>query len=92
MLAARSAWASINGLVNRPRRFRHRITIGGAVSVDAFGPGRLRHGPARDSLLAFRGINGLGESFRGGAKVVKNVTRLPICPSWSAALSAPWQC
>jgi glycolate oxidase FAD binding subunit len=49
-------------------------TIGGAVSADAFGPGRLRHGLARDSLLAFRGVNGLGEPIRGGAKVVKNVT------------------
>jgi len=49
-------------------------TIGGALSVDAYGPGRLLRGPARDSLLAFRGINGLGENFRGGAKVVKNVT------------------
>jgi glycolate oxidase FAD binding subunit len=49
-------------------------TIGGAISVDAFGPGRLLRGPARDSLLAFRGVNGLGEAIRGGAKVVKNVT------------------
>jgi glycolate oxidase FAD binding subunit len=49
-------------------------TIGGAVSVDAFGPGRLLRGPARDSLLAYRGVNGLGETIRGGAKVVKNVT------------------
>ena len=36
--------------------------------------GRLRHGPARDSLLGFRAVNGFGEAFRGGAKVVKNVT------------------
>jgi len=49
-------------------------TLGGAMSADASGSGRLRHGGARDSLLAFRGVNGLGESFRGGAKVVKNVT------------------
>ena len=49
-------------------------TLGGAVSCDASGSGRLRHGPARDSLLAFRGVNGLGEVFHGGAKVVKNVT------------------
>jgi glycolate oxidase FAD binding subunit len=49
-------------------------TLGGAVSCDASGPGRLRHGPARDSLLGFRAVNGLGEAFRGGAKVVKNVT------------------
>jgi len=49
-------------------------TLGGAVSADAFGPGRLRHGAARDSLLGFRGVNGMGESFRAGSKVVKNVT------------------
>ncbi|HVV28657.1 MAG TPA: FAD-binding protein [Rhizomicrobium sp.] len=49
-------------------------TLGGAVSCDASGSGRLRHGGARDSLLGFRGVNGLGEAFRAGGKVVKNVT------------------
>jgi len=49
-------------------------TLAGAASCDASGSGRLRHGGARDSLLGFHGVNGLGESFRGGAKVVKNVT------------------
>jgi glycolate oxidase FAD binding subunit len=49
-------------------------TLAGAASADASGSGKLRHGGARDSLLAFRAVNGLGESFRGGAKVVKNVT------------------
>ena len=51
-----------------------KATLGGAASTDASGPGRLRHGPARDSLLGFRAVNGFGEAFRGGAKVVKNVT------------------
>jgi glycolate oxidase FAD binding subunit len=49
-------------------------SLAGAASCDASGSGRLRHGGARDSLLGFHGVNGLGESFRGGAKVVKNVT------------------
>jgi len=49
-------------------------TLGGAASADASGSGRLRHGAARDSLLGFRAVNGFGEVFRGGAKVVKNVT------------------
>ena len=49
-------------------------TLAGAASADASGSGRLRHGGARDSLLAFQAVNGLGENFRGGAKVVKNVT------------------
>jgi glycolate oxidase FAD binding subunit len=49
-------------------------SLAGATSCDASGSGKLRHGGARDSLLGFRAVNGLGESFRGGAKVVKNVT------------------
>lgn len=49
-------------------------TLAGAASSDASGSGKLRHGGARDSLLGFRAVNGLGECFRGGAKVVKNVT------------------
>ncbi|HWY62113.1 MAG TPA: FAD-binding protein [Rhizomicrobium sp.] len=56
------------------RRASDASTLGGAVSADASGPGRLRHGPPRDSLLGFRAVNGFGEAFRGGAKVVKNVT------------------
>ncbi len=60
-------WSGVHGVSGT-------ATIGGAVSVDAFGPGRLLRGSARDSLLAWRGVNGLGESLRGGAKVVKNVT------------------
>src|SRR5471032_1121902 len=49
-------------------------TLAGALSCDASGSGRLRHGGARDSLLGFAAVNGLGEAFRGGGKVVKNVT------------------
>jgi glycolate oxidase FAD binding subunit len=60
-------WSQVHGVSGT-------ATIGGAVSIDAFGPGRLLRGPARDSLLAYRGVNGLGETIRGGAKVVKNVT------------------
>jgi glycolate oxidase FAD binding subunit len=60
-------WSQVHGITGT-------ATIGGALSVDAFGPGRLLRGPARDSLLAWRGVNGLGETIRGGAKVVKNVT------------------
>lgn len=49
-------------------------TLAGAASCDASGSGKLRHGGARDSLLGFQAVNGLGETFRGGSKVVKNVT------------------
>jgi len=49
-------------------------TLAGAASSDASGSGKLRHGGPRDSLLGFQAVNGLGESFRGGSTVVKNVT------------------
>lgn len=53
-------------------------TIGGAISCDISGPARVRHGAARDQLLGFRGVNGLGEVFKAGGKVVKNVTGFDI--------------
>ncbi len=62
-----SRWLGFSG---RLRAINHS----GAVSSDAGGSGRLRHGAARDSLLGFRAVNGLGEAFSAGGKVVKNVT------------------
>ena len=53
-------------------------TIGGAISADASGPARVRYGAARDHLLGIRGVNGFGEAFRAGGKVVKNVTGFDI--------------
>jgi glycolate oxidase FAD binding subunit len=53
-------------------------TIGGAISADASGPARVRHGAIRDQLLGFRAVNGLGEAFKAGGKVVKNVTGFDI--------------
>ncbi len=49
-------------------------TIGGALSVNAGGPRRLTAGAARDHLLGFEAVNGRGERFKAGGKVVKNVT------------------
>jgi glycolate oxidase FAD binding subunit len=49
-------------------------TIGGAICCDANGPARVRCGAVRDHLLGFAGVNGLGEAFKAGGKVVKNVT------------------
>ena len=49
-------------------------TIAGAVSADASGSARLRYGAARDHLLGFRAVNGLGEIYKAGSHVVKNVT------------------
>jgi glycolate oxidase FAD binding subunit len=53
-------------------------TIGGAVSTDASGPARVRYGSVRDQLLGIRAVNGLGDAFKAGGKVVKNVTGFDI--------------
>ena len=67
---------------------RQAATIGGAVSADASGSGRLRHGGARDSLLGFRAVNGFGAAYGGGGKVVKNVTGFDMpklmCGAWGS--------
>jgi glycolate oxidase FAD binding subunit len=49
-------------------------TIGGAIAADANGPARVRYGSVRDHLLGFRAVNGLGEAYKAGGRVVKNVT------------------
>ena len=49
-------------------------TVGGAISSDACGSAAMRFGRARDHLLGFRAVNGFGEAYKAGGKVVKNVT------------------
>jgi len=49
-------------------------TIAGVLSADANGAASIRYGRARDSMLGMRAVNGLGESYKAGGKVVKNVT------------------
>ena len=51
-----------------------RGTIGGVVAAGLAGPRRFAAGAARDHLLGFTAINGKGERFKAGGRVVKNVT------------------
>ena len=49
-------------------------TIGGAISADVCGSAAVRYGRVRDHLLGYRAVNGFGEAYKAGGKVVKNVT------------------
>ncbi|MFL5237806.1 MAG: FAD-binding protein [Rhizomicrobium sp.] len=49
-------------------------TIGGVLSANCDGSAAVRYGRCRDHLLGFRAVNGFGEAYKGGGKVVKNVT------------------
>jgi glycolate oxidase FAD binding subunit len=49
-------------------------TIGGVLAADASGSAAIRYGRCRDHLLGYRAVNGFGEAYKAGGKVVKNVT------------------
>ncbi|MGA1855823.1 glycolate oxidase subunit GlcE [Azospirillum sp. 11R-A] len=49
-------------------------TLGGLVASGLAGPRRISAGSARDHTLGIAGVSGRGEAYKGGGKVVKNVT------------------
>ncbi len=54
-------------------------TLGGVIATNAAGPRRVRAGAPRDHFLGFSAINGWGEAWKAGGKVVKNVTGYDMC-------------
>jgi glycolate oxidase FAD binding subunit len=56
-----------------------RGTVGGALATADSVVTRLRHGPARDTVLQIRYISARGEVIRAGGPTVKNVSGFDLC-------------
>jgi glycolate oxidase FAD binding subunit len=56
-----------------------RATVGGCVATGAAGPRRYRWGTIRDYVLGLTAVDGCGELFHAGGRVVKNAAGYGIC-------------
>lgn len=61
-------------------------TLGGVIMANSSGSRRVTAGSARDHFIGLRAINGRGEAFVGGGRVVKNVTGFDL----PKALAGSW--
>jgi glycolate oxidase FAD binding subunit len=56
-----------------------QATLGGVVATNANGPLRFGHGTTRDHVIGITAVDGHGDRFEGGGRVVKNVAGYDFC-------------
>jgi glycolate oxidase FAD binding subunit len=63
-----------------------RATLGGAIATAASGPRRYGFGTLRDYVIGISAVDGRGEVFKGGGRVVKNVAGYDFCKLLTGSL------
>jgi glycolate oxidase FAD binding subunit len=56
-----------------------RATIGGVIATNWNGPRRFGEGSLRDYVIGISAVDGRGQPFKGGGRVVKNVAGYDFC-------------
>ncbi|MDA0833910.1 MAG: FAD-binding oxidoreductase [Planctomycetota bacterium] len=57
----------------------HRATLGGVLATNSNGPRRYGYGTLRDYVIGVSAIDGRGNLFHAGGRVVKNVAGYDLC-------------
>jgi glycolate oxidase FAD binding subunit len=64
----------------------HRATVGGLVATNFAGPRRYGCGTLRDYVIGISAVDGRGQPFSGGGRVVKNVAGYDFCKLLTGSL------
>ncbi len=65
-----------------------RATIGGVVATNWNGPRRFGEGALRDFVIGISAVDGRGQEFKGGGRVVKNVAGYDFCKLLTGSMGA----
>ncbi|MEC9095968.1 MAG: FAD-binding oxidoreductase, partial [Planctomycetota bacterium] len=61
-------------------------TLGGVIATNTNGPRRFGYGTVRDFVIGIEAVNGKGQIFHGGGRVVKNVAGYDFCKLLTGSL------